>query len=86
MHEERAQTMTSADQSAPLKAQVLRFIRSNVDRPFEGIGVQTATIAQEFGLSHDEAVAVTEQLIHDLEINREEHVADPFDAKLFPAD
>jgi hypothetical protein len=78
--------MSSADQSTPIKAQVLRFIRRNVDTPVEGAGVRTATIAQEFGLSRDEAVAVTEQLIHDLEINREEHVADPFDAKLFPAD
>lgn len=78
--------MTAADQSPPLKAQVLRFIRRNVDQPVEGAGVHTATIAQEFGLSHEAAIAVTDELIHDLEINREGHVSDPFGAKLFPAD
>ena len=78
--------MTAAEQTLPLKSQVLRFIRRNVDQPVEGNGVRTETIAQEFGLSHDEAVAVTEELIHDLEINREGGVSDPFSAKLFPAD
>lgn len=78
--------MTAADQTTPVKAQVLRFIRRNVDLPVEGAGVRPATISQEFGLSREEAIAVTEELIHDLQINREEHVPDPFDAKLFPAD
>lgn len=78
--------MTAADQTMPVKAQILRFIRRNVDQPVEGTGVWPSTIAHEFGLSREAAIAVTEELIHDLQINREEHVADPFDAKLFPAD
>jgi hypothetical protein len=72
--------MTVAD-----KTEVLRYIRRNVDQPVEGAGVPTAQIAQQFSLSPEEALAVTEELIHDLEINREGGV-EPMRAKLFPAD
>lgn len=76
--------MTTAGAEAPLKAQVLRYIRANVDVPVEGAGVKTATIAEAFSLSLADAVALCDELMTDLEIFREPGV-DVAVAKVFPA-
>lgn len=77
--------MTSTAAGAEtLKTKVLHYVRANADVPVEGAGVQTMTLAEVFGLTPDQAVAVVDELVYDLEVIREPGVPDPAGAKVFP--